>query len=79
MAKHRTLKLTHEQIDVITEALGVAEGAYVDMHKQIIQTLVRNRGNNNAKEEEAIAGYYHKKACIFADLNSDISQSELDV
>lgn len=75
----RTLKLTHEQIDIITEALGVAEGAYVDTHKQIIQTLIRNRGNNNAKEEETIAEYYHKKACIFADLNSDISQSKLDV
>lgn len=75
----RTIKVTHEQIDLITEALGVAEGAYIDTHKHIIQTLVRNRGNNTTKEQEMIANFYHVKACNFADLNSDISQSKLDI
>ena len=75
----RNLQLTHEQIELITQALGIAEGVYSDTHKQIINTLIRNRGNNECKEQERVASFYHVKACNFADLNLEIINSNLDV
>jgi hypothetical protein len=75
----RTIKLSQEQINTITEALGAAEGAYIDTHKHIINTLVRNRGNVAHKEQEQIANYYHVKACTFADLNNDLTQLKFDI
>lgn len=75
----RTIQLTHEQIDLITHALGIAEHQFVEAHKNIINNLVQVRGNNNAKEQESISKYYHVKSCEFANLNSDLKNGEFDV
>lgn len=75
----RTLQLTHEQIELVTQALGIAEGVYTDIYKDIHHKVIRSRGNNESKEQERIAQYYHVKACNFADLLQDISNSKLDV
>lgn len=74
----RTIKLTHEQIELITHALGIAESEHTNKYKDIINNLVRVRGNTGAKEQEMIAKYYHVKACEFADLNTDITKGGLD-
>jgi len=75
----RTLKLTHEQIELLTQALGIAESTYTNIHKDIIHKLVISRGNNEGKEQEQIANFYHNKACTFVDLLNDIENSKLDV
>ena len=75
----RTFKFTHEQIELITQALGIAEVAYTDIHKEIINKLVIIRGNNEEMEQKKIAIYYHDKASAFADLNLRILNSEFDV
>lgn len=75
----RTFKFTHEQIELITQALGIAEVAYTDIQKEIINKLVIIRGNNETKHQEEVALHYHKQACLFADLNVGIQNSEFDI
>lgn len=75
----RTIKLTEGQMNLITQALGIAESEHTNKFKDIMENLVRVRGNTNAKEQEMIAKYYHVKACEFADLNTDITKGGLDV
>ncbi|HRO97565.1 MAG TPA: hypothetical protein PLY79_10925 [Ferruginibacter sp.] len=75
----RTIELTHEQIDLITQALGIAEGMFSDTHKKVINDLIRVRGNNSVKEQESISNYYHVKSCEFANLNDDLRNGNFDV
>lgn len=74
----RELRLTHEQIDLIVQALGIAEAKFTQIHKDIIGTvLVRgvDSPTKKCKENEL----YHLKACVFADINVMITNSEFDV
>lgn len=75
----RTLKLTHEQISLIKQAIGIAELRFIDIHKEIIQTTILVRGIESKSEHEKQANYYHQKACQFADLNIMLENGELDV
>lgn len=74
----RTLKLTHDQISIILNALGIAEKAFTDIHRQTVE-LANVRNNLNDNEQKRIGQYYHVKACEFADLNTDIEQGKFDV
>lgn len=75
----RTIKLTHEQIQLLTEALGIAEGVYTDIHKDILHKVVQSRGNEAYKEQKQIADYYYVKGCNFADMNVDMKGGKFDV
>jgi hypothetical protein len=80
MSKYRTLKLTHEQIDLITQALGMAERKFSDIHKEIQDTTVRVRRNHAVSSEQSNrALYYHDLASKMADMNIDLQNGELDV
>jgi hypothetical protein len=70
----KTLKLTNEQIELITQALGIAEVVFIDLHKDIMSKSIRTRGNNESKEQERIAYFYFNKACEFADLNVELTK-----
>lgn len=74
----RTLKLTHEQIALIQQALGIAEHQFTCVRKDIFD-LINVRNNEAFKPEQTqISNYYHVKACEFADLNVALKNGELD-
>jgi hypothetical protein len=80
MSKYRTLKLTHEQIELLIQALGIAERKFIDIHKDIQETTVRVRRNHAVSSEQSNrALYYHDLACKMADMNIDLQNGELDV
>lgn len=74
----RQLQLTHDQISIILNALGIAEKAFTDIHKQTVE-LANVRNNLSDKEQKQIGKYYHVKACEFADINTSIEQGQFDV
>ncbi len=75
----RTLKLTHEQIAIIQNALGIAEKTYTDIHKTTTE-LSTVRGNEYARQEQRDkAMAFHDLACEFADINISIKNGDLDV
>jgi len=70
----RTLKLTHEQIELIRQALGLAEQRLTDIHTEICKTtLVRGC------KKMTIDYRYHKQSTDSADLNNAIGGGDLDV
>ena len=74
----RTLTLTHEQISIITNALGIAEQRYAIQYQELV-SLITVRGNNGKSSEGKHASLLYKKSCEFADLNQDIMNSKFDV
>ena len=73
----RTIKLTHEQISILQNALGLAEAKYTELHEAITKaTLVR--GNDANIEQLKIGQYYHVKSCEFANLNQSLINGDLD-
>jgi hypothetical protein len=75
----KTLKLTDEQIDIIKHALGIAERNFIDIHTKIVKETISVRGLEDKVEQETGAKYYHKKACLFADLNNAIKNGCLEI
>jgi hypothetical protein len=76
----RTIKLSKEQIQILCQALGIAEQAFTNIHKDIIENTVNVRKHYGGKQEQTnIANYYHVKACEIADLNIGIESGEFDV
>lgn len=73
MSEFRTLKLTHDEIELITTALGIAEKSYTDLHTEL-KKLVNVRGGNVVVNTDL-----HHISCKFADLNSDIENSKKDI
>ena len=74
----RELRLTHEQIELIVQALGIAEDKFTQIHKDIIGAfLVRGVDSPTKKSKEN--DMYHWKACEFADINTNITNSNFDV
>lgn len=75
----RTFKLTHEQIALIQQALGIAENQFAEARKHVAE--LTNVRNNEAfrMEQNQIGNYYHVKSCEFADLNMDLTNGKLDV
>ena len=76
----RTIKLTHEQIQLLCQALGIAETQFTNIHKTIVETTVNVRKHYGEKNEQTNkAKFYHEMACEIADLNIDIEQGKFDV
>lgn len=73
MSKFRTLKLTHDEVELITTALGIAEKQYSELHVQLTR-LINVRGGNLTANES-----FHQVSCKFANLNNDIEKSKKDV
>jgi len=74
----RELRLTHKQIELIQQALGIAETKFTEIHKDIIGAfLVRGVDSPTKKSKEN--ELYHLKACEFADINVMMGNSEFDV
>lgn len=74
----RTLKLTHEQIELLQQALGIAEKKFTDIHKDIIENTVTVRGvaSQTALGKENMT--YFNLSAEFANLNELISNGNLD-
>lgn len=69
MSNKRTLALTHEQVEVLQDALSVAERYYVELHSNLAKF----------KSDRKIAMPFWDKATSFLILKQKISNSELDV
>lgn len=75
----RTLQLTHEQINLLCQALGIAEKQFISIHKTIVDTTINVRENYGMSAEQSINGnFYNKMSCELADLNSSIQNGEFD-
>jgi len=75
----RTLKLTHEQIQLICQALGIAEAKFTDIHSDIIRNTVKVRGNEDNEEQNDMADFYFDMSAKIADINTDIREGNFDV
>jgi hypothetical protein len=75
----RTLKFTDEQISMLKQAIGIAENRFSKIHKEIVETTIRVRNMENEVEHAPIVLFYHKQACIFADLNIALENGDFDV
>jgi hypothetical protein len=69
----RTLQLTHDEVELITTALGIAEKAYTDLHKRLVE-IINVRGGELTSNTDL-----HHTSCKFADLNVSINNSEKDI
>lgn len=74
----RTLKLTHDQIELLQQALGIAEKKFCDIHKDIIENTVNVRGvaSPTALGKENMT--YFNLSTEFSNLNELISNGNLD-
>jgi len=78
--KMRTIQLTHEQIQILCQALGIAEMQFTNIYKTIIEnTITVRKGGRNEPEQLINANFYHEMASKIADLNIDIEQGKFDV
>ena len=79
MEAKRTIEVSEEQINLIKQALGIAELKFANIQKEIIEDTVVVRGVDSTSEQVKISNYYHDKSCEFAELNIALGHSELDV
>ena len=70
----RTLKLTHEQIELIQKALSLAEMHYAKIHEQIISAENSMRFN-----VDKIDSSFFLESCKYADINIDITNGDKDI
>ena len=75
----RNLKLTHEQIALIQQALGLAEKQTTDAYTCLMKVLQARNNFLNRKEQEEAAKFWYDLSAKFADLNCDINNSNFDV
>jgi len=75
----RTIKLTHEEIALIQQALSMAENSYMDTQKELMSKFTQGRFVPNNGEDKQMALEYFKKSCTFAYLNIEIEKGERDV
>jgi hypothetical protein len=75
----RKIELTHEQITLIHQALGIAEKQFSDIHKKIIETSINVRPYDMAFLRSQPANFYHEMSTKFADLNDSIENGTLDI
>ena len=67
----RTIKLTHEQIDLLVNSLLIASGEYQKQFDELCR-----RFSSEGKETKI---YWFEKGCKIYDLASDIKDGKLDV
>ena len=75
----RNIQLTHEQVQLLCQALGIAEMQFTNIYKTIIQNTITVRKGGNEPEQIINANFYHEMASKIADLNIDIEQGKFDV
>ena len=78
----RNIQLTHEQVQLLCQALGIAEMQFTNIYKTIIENTMsvrKSRAGALIGEQRDKANFYHEMACKIADLNIDIEQGKLDV
>lgn len=75
----RTLKLTHEQIELIQQALGITEKKFSDIHKDIINNTVSVRGVSSPSLKSKENSFYYEESLKFCNLNLAIEGRECDV
>jgi hypothetical protein len=75
----RTLKLTHEQIQLICQALGIAEAKFNDIHSDISRNTIYVRGGEDYGKQDDVADFYFDMAAKIADINTDIRNGNFDV
>jgi galactokinase len=75
----RTLKLTHEQIELICQALGIAENKFTDIHSDIMRNTILVRGNEDNELQNDVADFYFNISTKIADINTDIRNGNFDV
>jgi flagellar biosynthesis chaperone FliJ len=74
----RVLKLTNEQVELLTIALGIAEKNYLDVQKKLVD-LATIRNNPQKATQVQLAMIQYDYACKFCDLNIDINNGKFDV
>ena len=79
METKRTIELSEEQINLIKQALGIAELKFSNIQKEIIEDTITVRGVDSTSEQVKVSNYYHDKACEFAVLNIALGHNRLDV
>ncbi len=72
----KTLKLSHEEIAYIQQALGIAEKVFADKYKEVME-LSNVRGNNLAFENDV--KFIWELSCSFADINLKLMNGEFDI
>ena len=75
----RTLKLSFEQIELIQQALGIAEKKFCDIHEDIIKNTVTVRGVSSPTLKSKENSFYYEESSKFCDINLAIEGGELDV
>jgi len=75
----RTLQFTHEEVETILHALGIAEKQCGEVHNTILDKIVLVRRNFAKAEQKTEAMKYHDMGGTFADLSYKIHNGEADV
>lgn len=75
----RMLQLSHDEIELIQRALGIAEMQFATMRKNYIEQLVNVRGVNNLKEVRKEADGMFSLENAFSDLLLEIKNGDKDV
>lgn len=72
MKAHRTLKLTHKQVGIITHALKIADNTMHEERMKLIQIFKET-------EQPDLTNELYSRQNEFYDLAADIKASKLDV
>lgn len=79
----RTLKLNHDQIEILLKSLEIAEKKFTDIYGQIVSETCISIGKDGLALEDSNslnhAKFYHQKSCEFSDLRQIIKDGELDI
>ena len=85
----RTIQLTHEQVQLLCQALGIAEMQFTNIYKTIIENTIQPSHlamshrvvshYGGSEEQKTKANFYHEMASKISDLNIDIEQGKFDV
>jgi hypothetical protein len=75
----RILELTHEEIELITRALGIAEMKFNKARKDYIENLVNVRGVDSLTKTREEADFMLVKENEFCDLLLKIKNGDKDI
>lgn len=75
----RNLSLSHEQIELLCQAIGMAEYRFTQLYKEILNETVLVRGVVSKTEQEEKAKFYLDLAFKMSDLNLEITNGETDI
>lgn len=75
----RSLQFSHEEIELILRALGIAENSFYQMRKNYIDQLVNVRGIDSLAELAKEADFMFNIENQFCDLLLSIKAGEKDV